>query len=88
MTDHHKYQIPEEFKEQLTYTELQDNRTDEQILKSINEYRAVDSEKNVWAYWWSVLDELQQKDGRLIKEQSSSVGFPYTTHHVTVPLKL
>ena len=58
MASTHKVEIPEEFKDQLTYAEPKDTRSDEEILKSISQYQRVISEKNIWAYWHAGLNAM------------------------------
>lgn len=58
MSSQYKFQIPDEFKDQLTYTESKDKRTDEEILKFIGQHNRVTSEKNVWGYWHAGLDAM------------------------------
>jgi hypothetical protein len=54
----HKFRIPEEFKDQLTYVEPKDRRSESEILKSLGEFQEVTSEKNVWCYWHSGLENV------------------------------
>ncbi|KAF2668757.1 hypothetical protein BT63DRAFT_284886 [Microthyrium microscopicum] len=53
-----KFQIPDEFKSQLTYTEPQDPRTEHEILASISTYQRMTSEKNIWCFWNSGLSNI------------------------------
>ncbi|OAP54739.1 hypothetical protein AYL99_11187 [Fonsecaea erecta] len=46
-----KFTIPQEFEDRLHYVEPTDQRTDEEILASLEEYKPVTSEKNIWAFW-------------------------------------
>ncbi|KIX96525.1 uncharacterized protein Z520_07791 [Fonsecaea multimorphosa CBS 102226] len=46
-----KFTIPQEFEDRLRYVEPVDQRSDEDILASLEEYKPVTSEKNIWAFW-------------------------------------
>ncbi|KAG5786987.1 hypothetical protein H9Q69_013938 [Fusarium xylarioides] len=45
------FPIPPEYQSELEATESVDLRTDEDVLLSIEQYRPVISEKNIWAFW-------------------------------------
>lgn len=46
-----QFAIPSEFQNELRYVEAKDQRSDEEIIKSLEEYTPVTSEKNLWAFW-------------------------------------
>lgn len=50
--------IPEAYRDKLEPVQMTDTRTDEEILASVAEYKPVQSEKNVWAYWHSGLENM------------------------------
>jgi mannosyltransferase OCH1-like enzyme len=50
--------IPDEFKDQLSYVEAPDTRSDEEILSILNRYVRVTSEKNIWAFWHSGIEQM------------------------------
>ena len=52
------YHIPEEFLSDLETVQLEDLRSDAEILASLREYRPVTSERNIWAYWHGGVDGL------------------------------
>lgn len=47
----HRFSIPEEFQSELEYVEPSDTRSDEEILQSLEQFKPVTSEKNLWAFW-------------------------------------
>lgn len=49
------FAIPPEYQSELEAAEPVDPRSDEEILSSIEQYRPVTSEKNIWAFWDSGL---------------------------------
>lgn len=49
------FPIPPEYQSELEATEPVDPRPDEEILSSMEQYRPVTSEKNIWAFWDSGL---------------------------------
>ncbi|KAF4782639.1 capsule polysaccharide biosynthesis protein [Colletotrichum scovillei] len=53
-----KFQIPPEFESKLRHVEPLDSRSDQEILKSLKSPLPVTSEKNIWAFWDSGLDNL------------------------------
>lgn len=53
-----RFEIPEEYASQLRYVEPKDTRTDEEILKSLEQHVPVTSEKNIWTYWHSGLRNM------------------------------
>ncbi|KAK7458516.1 capsule polysaccharide biosynthesis protein [Colletotrichum acutatum] len=53
-----KFQIPPEFKSKLRHVEPLDSRSDQEILKSLKSPISVTSEKNIWAFWDSGLDDI------------------------------
>jgi hypothetical protein len=56
--------IPEKYRDKLEVIEPTDSRSDEQVLASLSEYKAVTSEKNVWAYWHSGLNNMPKWNQR------------------------
>ncbi|KAH8650179.1 hypothetical protein BX600DRAFT_529397 [Xylariales sp. PMI_506] len=51
------FSIPPEFQDKLEPIELRDQRSDDEILQSLNKYVPVTTEKNIWAFWHSgILD--------------------------------
>ena len=46
-----KFSIPEEFQGKLNHVEAVDERSDEEILASLEAFAPVTSEKNLWAFW-------------------------------------
>lgn len=46
-----KFAIPEEYQHLLRHIELTDQRTDNEVLKTLEAEAPVTSEKNVWAFW-------------------------------------
>ncbi|SPO07729.1 related to capsule polysaccharide biosynthesis protein [Cephalotrichum gorgonifer] len=46
------FEIPESYLDKLEVIEVEDTRTDEEILSSLNEHAPVTSEKNIWALWY------------------------------------
>lgn len=46
------FTIPERYADKLEPIEVTDERTDEEILASINQYVPVTSEKNIWSIWY------------------------------------
>ncbi|PVH96439.1 hypothetical protein DM02DRAFT_599198 [Periconia macrospinosa] len=48
-----KFEIPAAYRDQLSFVEARDERSDEQILGSLSFFRPVTSEKNIWAFWHS-----------------------------------
>lgn len=48
-----KFEIPAAYQDQLSFVESPDQRSDEQILENLSTFRAVTSEKNIWAFWHS-----------------------------------
>lgn len=48
-----KYAIPDEFQHELRPVELQDTRSDQEILQCLSQHAPVVSEKNIWAFWHS-----------------------------------
>ncbi|KAF5529900.1 capsule polysaccharide biosynthesis [Fusarium mexicanum] len=45
------FAIPPEYQSELEATEPVDLRTDEDMISSIEQYKPVTSEKNIWAFW-------------------------------------
>ncbi|KAF2476673.1 uncharacterized protein BDR25DRAFT_252836 [Lindgomyces ingoldianus] len=46
-----KFPIPLEFQSQLRFVELQDTRSNAEILETLTKHDPITSEKNVWTYW-------------------------------------
>ncbi|KAK4621996.1 hypothetical protein CLAFUW4_07288 [Fulvia fulva] len=46
-----KFSIPSEFQSQLRHKEVEDTRTNSDILESLTHYAPITSEKNIWAFW-------------------------------------
>lgn len=44
-------QIPAEYKDKLVPVEINDKRTDDEILASLTKFQPVTSEKNIWTFW-------------------------------------
>uniref|UniRef100_A0A093Y562 Uncharacterized protein n=1 Tax=Talaromyces marneffei PM1 TaxID=1077442 RepID=A0A093Y562_TALMA len=54
-----KYSIPGEFKDQLRFVDAADTRSDDKILDSLREAAPLGpSEKNTWAFWDSVVNNM------------------------------
>lgn len=53
-----KFPIPEAYQGLLVYDEAQDKRNDEEILRELSTFRAVTSEKNIWAFWHSGIHSM------------------------------
>ncbi|USW59771.1 Putative afumC-like glycosyltransferase, nucleotide-diphospho-sugar transferase [Septoria linicola] len=46
-----KFPIPLEFQHDLRYVELEDTRSDQEILQSLTRHTPITSEKNIWTFW-------------------------------------
>ncbi|KXT07266.1 hypothetical protein AC578_2482 [Pseudocercospora eumusae] len=46
-----KFPIPCELQHDLRYVELEDTRSDQEILQSLAQHVPITSEKNIWAFW-------------------------------------
>ena len=53
-----KFTIPDEFEDQVRYVDALDNRSDEEIICSLESYHSVTSEKNIWAFWHSGIRQM------------------------------
>ena len=53
-----KFQIPEEYKTQLRHVKSKDTRKDVEILDSLTHHVPITSEKNVWTYWHSGVQNM------------------------------
>lgn len=51
-------EIPPEYTDQLEIIKVVDERSDEEILQTLNQYSAVVSEKNIWAFWHSGISTM------------------------------
>lgn len=53
-----KFDIPVAYQDRLVFDEARDKRSDDEVLESLKKFRAVTSEKNIWAFWHSGLDGM------------------------------
>jgi hypothetical protein len=74
--------IPQEYRDKLEIIEPTDLRSDEEILSSISEYKAVTSEKNVWAYWHSGLSNMPKWNQRNVIDWVRILGPEWTVRVV------
>jgi hypothetical protein len=52
------FPIPPEYQDKLEEITVADTRSDEQIVETLRHYVPITSEKNVWAYWDSGIDNV------------------------------
>lgn len=53
-----KFDIPVAYRDQLSFRQARDARSDAEILESLSKFQAVASEKNIWAFWHSGLRSM------------------------------
>lgn len=53
-----RFEIPAEFKSQLRFVDAKDNRSDDEILAELNTFKPATSEKNVFTYWHSGINNM------------------------------
>lgn len=81
-----RFSIPEEFQDQLTFSEPPDTRADADILKLLTEYQPVTGEKNIWAFWHSGVDAMPNWCKRNITSWARICGPSWTIRVLdTVP---
>ena len=53
-----KFEIPDEFRDQIHYVDALDKRSEEEIIRSLESYVPVTGEKNIWAFWDSGIRQM------------------------------
>ncbi|KAI6773049.1 hypothetical protein HG530_004007 [Fusarium avenaceum] len=80
------FTIPDELVSQLEVVENPDTRSTKDIIASLNTHVPVTSEKNIWAFWHSGLDNLPSWCQRNVADWVRICGPSWTVHVLdTVP---
>jgi hypothetical protein len=54
----HQMQIPEEYKSYIRYVDAKDKRSDAEIMDTLTTHVPITSEKNIWTYWHSGIQNM------------------------------